>query len=95
MQCGPAEQREVAMIGATSGFLIAAAVGYWVLERAENHKRGLRRVGRWLGGVIIVVALTGAACRIIHRLTGTYPLSTSSRIRSLPPVPTPPSQSLP
>lgn len=78
------------MVGITAGFLLAAAVGYWVLERAENHKQGLRRVGRWVGGAIIAIAFVGAACRIIQRLTGTYPLGTSARIRSLPALPTPP-----
>ena len=95
MQCGPAAQREVAMIGATSGFLLAAAAGYWVLERAEQHKQGLRRVGRWLGGAIITIALVGAAGRIIHRLTCAYPLSASAQIRSLPSATPPSSQPLP
>lgn len=85
------------MIGITSGFLLAAAAGYWVLERAEQHKQGLRRVGRWLGAAIIIIALIGVSCRILRRLTGSYPFSasTSSRIRSLPPATTPPSQALP
>lgn len=85
------------MIGVTSGFLLAAAAGYWVLERAEQHKQGLRRVGRWLGAAIIVVALTGAACRIIRRVTGAYPCSaaTSARIRSLPSASSVPSRPLP
>ena len=83
------------MIGATSGFLLAAASGYWVLERAEQHKQGLRRVGRWLGGAIIVVAIVGVSCRIIHRLTGSYPLGTASQIRSLPSATPSASQPLP
>ena len=80
------------MIGVTSGFLLAAAAGYWVLERAENHKRGLRRIGRWLGGAIIAVALIGATCRIIHRVTvGSYPINAPPRPRGMAPMPLPPS----
>ena len=83
------------MIGATSGFLLAAASGYWVLERAEQHKRGLRRVGRWLGGAIITIALVGAACRILHRLHSVYLPSASAQIRNLPSATPPSSQPLP
>ena len=85
------------MIGVTSGFLLAAAAGYWVLERAENHKRGLRRVGRWLGGAIIAVAVVGTTCRIVHRLTtGSYPAQPpSSRAQTMPRAPLASSQALP
>ena len=67
------------MTGWTSGLLLSAAAGYWVLERAENHKRGLRRVGRWLGGAIILVALIGVACRVASYATGECPGRGSSR----------------
>ena len=47
-----------------SGMLLLSAVGgYWVLERAENHKGGLRRIGRLLGSFILVVSLVGLVCR--------------------------------
>ncbi len=51
------------MMGGTGLLLLSAAAGYWVLERAEVHKRGLRRVGRWVGGLIIVVSILGLLCR--------------------------------
>ena len=53
------------MVGHGAGVLLLAAVaGYWVLERADKHKGGLRKLGQILGGLIIVVSLVGLACRI-------------------------------
>ena len=69
------------MIGATSGFLLAAAAGYWVLERAEQHKQGLRRVGRWLGGAIIVIALLGTTCLLTCSASGqTCPMMGAGKV---------------
>ena len=63
------------MLGRITGLMIGAAVGYWVLERAENHKRGLRRIGRWLGGAIIALALVGIVCRLTWLMRSTdYPM---------------------
>ena len=45
--------------------LLATAGGYWVLERSATQKKGLRRVGQWLGAVIIIVSLVGVACHIM------------------------------
>ncbi len=45
--------------------LVAAAAGYWVLERSATQKKGLRGVGQWLGATIIIVSLVGAACHIL------------------------------
>jgi len=50
--------------------LISAAAGYWVLERANREKGALKRVGQWLGAVIIVVSLVGVACRVYAVATG-------------------------
>ena len=44
------------------GLLVSAAVGYWVLERASDRKGEVKRVGRLLGGTIIVLSLAGIAC---------------------------------
>ena len=44
--------------------LLSSVAGYWVLERAENHKKGLRQVGRLLGWIIILVSLIGVTCRV-------------------------------
>ena len=52
------------MIYGTAPLLFAAVAGYWVLERAEKHRGGLRRAGQLLGGVIILVSLIGIACRV-------------------------------
>jgi hypothetical protein len=43
-------------------FLLGAIGGYWLLERAESHKRGLRRIGRLLGAFIIIFSLLGLVC---------------------------------
>ena len=51
--------------------LVSAAIGYLVLERSEKHKGGLKRVGRLLGSVIIIVSLIGVACRIWYVSTWT------------------------
>lgn len=52
------------MVGGTGLLLIAAIGGYWVLERSATHKGGLRRVGQWLGGLVIVASLVGVVCKI-------------------------------
>ena len=39
--------------------LLSLIGGYWLLERAENHKGELRRIGRLLGSLIIVLGLFG------------------------------------
>ena len=52
------------MLSSAGGLLLAAVGGYWVLERADTHKGELKRIGRFLGGLIIVVSLIGLACRV-------------------------------
>jgi hypothetical protein len=46
------------------GPLLAAAAGYWVLERAAGHKGQLHRVGQVVGATIIVVSLLSVAAAI-------------------------------
>jgi hypothetical protein len=47
------------------GILLLAAIGgYWLLERAEQHKGGLRRTGRLLAAFIIAVSVVGSLCKI-------------------------------
>ena len=54
------------------GVLLFAAIGgYWVLERAERQKGKLKRVGQFLGWLIIVVSLVGTACRVWYLATCT------------------------
>jgi hypothetical protein len=43
--------------------LLSAIGGYWVLERSEVHKGELRRIGRLLGGTIIILSLGGLILR--------------------------------
>ena len=47
------------MVHGIGVFLVGAVGGYWVLERAETHKGGLRKIGRVLGGLIIVISFLG------------------------------------
>ena len=79
------------MIGGASGLLLSAAAGYWVLERAEGHKRGLRRAGRWLGGAIILIALAGVACRIISCTSACPWAGSSNAYMKMPMTPRTPS----
>ena len=44
--------------------LLTAIGGYWVLERAETHKGQLKQVGQFLGALVIIASLVGAACRV-------------------------------
>ncbi len=59
------------MIQGAGLLLISAAVGYFVLERAEKHKGGLKRTGQLLGWVIMLVSLVGVACRVCYLSTWT------------------------
>ncbi len=52
------------MLYDSAGLLLAAAAGYWVLERAQAQKKGLKRAGKFIGWVIIVVSFIGIACRV-------------------------------
>ena len=40
--------------------LLCAVAGYWVLERASEHKGSLRRIGLMVGTTIIILGLLGA-----------------------------------
>ena len=52
-------------MGHGAGILLLTAVaGYWVLERADTHKGDLKRVGKVLGWLIIVVSIAGVACNV-------------------------------
>jgi hypothetical protein len=48
--------------GGMAIYFATAIGGYWVLERAESHKEGsLRRIGRVLGLLIILLSFISAA----------------------------------
>lgn len=54
------------MIGSEGGLLLLSTVaGYWVLERADTHKGELRRIGRVIGGAIIILSLFGLIFRCL------------------------------
>ena len=59
----------------TGTLLLAATAGYWVIVQAEGRKRGLRRLGRWLGGAVIVVSLIGVLCQLACGSAGNCPWS--------------------
>ncbi|PIQ84301.1 MAG: hypothetical protein COV75_02985 [Candidatus Omnitrophica bacterium CG11_big_fil_rev_8_21_14_0_20_63_9] len=44
--------------------LLSAVAGYWVLERSALHKGQLKRVGQFVGWLVIVVSVVGIACRV-------------------------------
>ena len=56
--------------GGVGLLLVTAATGYWVLERADTHRGSLKKVGRFVGSVIIIVSLLGVACRVWAITTG-------------------------
>ena len=44
--------------------LLSAIAGYWVMERAEEHRGHLRSVGRVLGTSIMLLSLFLLACNM-------------------------------
>ena len=50
--------------------LLSAVAGYWVLERASSQKGELKRVGRFLGGLVIAVSLIGVGCTVACLVSG-------------------------
>lgn len=52
-----------------SGLLIAAAAGYWVLTVSQKERGRVKQLGQWLGLVIVLVSVAGAACKLYYTLT--------------------------
>lgn len=52
------------MVHGVGLLLLSAAGGYWVLERSEQHKGGLRRAGRLVSAFIIAVSVVGTLCKL-------------------------------
>lgn len=50
--------------------LISAAAGYWVLTQAAGQKNQMKKIGNFVGLIIIVVSLLGTACKIYYQVTG-------------------------
>ncbi|MBI2871087.1 MAG: hypothetical protein HYY14_05175 [Candidatus Omnitrophica bacterium] len=59
-------------MGGTAFLLLAIVAGYWLLERAEQQKGGMKRLGRILGLVVIAIALIGTACKVYCISSGNY-----------------------
>ena len=57
-------------IHGVSGLLISAAAGYWVLTASGSQKGRIKTLGQWLGLVIVVVSLVGAACKVYYLTSG-------------------------
>lgn len=47
-----------------SVLLIATAVGYWTLTNANKEKGRVKKLGQFLGLLIIVISLLGTFCKI-------------------------------
>ena len=54
--------------------LITAAVGYWVLERAEHAKGRVRSIGRIVAAVILILSAVGVACKVYAYSQGWCPV---------------------
>lgn len=48
-----------------SALLITSAVGYWVLTAAEKEKGQVKKAGKLLAAIIMLISLAGVACRVI------------------------------
>ena len=56
-------------------YLIALAVGYWVMTLAEKEKDHVKTIGKVIAWIIIVISLVGPACMltsaVCHHVCGT------------------------
>jgi hypothetical protein len=43
-------------------YLFSLAVGYWVLALADKEKNLTKKIGKWIGWIIIVVSVCGMLC---------------------------------
>ena len=54
-----------------SVLLITSAVGYWTLTSAGREKGRVKTLGQYLGFLIIVLSVAGAACKLYCAFSGT------------------------
>ncbi len=57
------------LVHGISGLLIAAAAGYWVLTISQKERGRIKQLGQWLGLVIVLLSVAGAACKLYYTLT--------------------------
>jgi hypothetical protein len=43
-------------------YLFSLAVGYWVLTLADKEKNLNKKIGKWIGWIVIVVSICGMLC---------------------------------
>ena len=43
-------------------YLFTLALGYWILTLAEKEKNLNKRIGKWIGWIIMVVSICGCLC---------------------------------
>jgi len=53
------------------GLLLTALGGYFVVERSAAQKGRVRKIGRFVGGLVIIVSFLGVACRVWCLAAGT------------------------
>ena len=63
--------------------LVGTVAGYWMLERAETHKGDLKKLGRFLGWLIILASLAGMLCRV-WALSSACQLGMAGKSRACP-----------
>ena len=63
--------------------LVGTVAGYWLLERAESHKGDLKKLGRFLGWLLIVASLVGMICRV-WSMSGACPVGAMGKGRACP-----------
>ena len=52
------------MFGSAVFYLLAAAVGYLILERASTQKKNLKTIGQIVGILIITLSFLSFACKV-------------------------------
>lgn len=60
------------MVHGTGLLLLSAIGGYWVLERAELQKKGLKKAGRLIGWAVILVSAIGTICNVWCAASGSW-----------------------
>lgn len=54
------------MYGSAAWYLIAAAVGYWVLQQASREKKALKAIGQIVGALMIILSFISFTCKVYY-----------------------------